>query len=266
MPIPAPQDPTPLAGRFLTLRKARQEARERFLAGRKAEIFYRRNLTAISRQIDAIVRGMAPDGILTAALSRRLEIALNRYADILDPWAEEVAKRMIADVSRRDASAWIKHGQAIGRALRKEITAAPTGAAMQASLAEQVRLIKSLPLEAAERVHKLAQEAMISGARAKEIAAEILRSGEVSKSRAMTIARTEVASTATALTKARVQFIGARSYIWRTSKDGAVRPSHRAMEGKPVLWDAPPTLDNMTGHAGEFPNCRCFCEVVLPDR
>lgn len=28
----------------------------------------------------------------------------------------------------------------------------------------------------------------------------------------------------------------------------------------------PPTLDGMTGHAGALPNCRCYCEVIIPER
>ena len=36
------------------------------------------------------------------------------------------------------------------------------------------------------------------------------------------------------------------------------------MEGKFVSWDSPPTLDGMTGHAGEFPYCRCYPEPVIP--
>ena len=69
-----------------------------------------------------------------------------------------------------------------------------------------------------------------------------------------------------AITKARAEHIGSPGYIWRTSKDGAVRPSHRKMEGKLVPWDKPPTLDNYTAHCGEFANCRCFPEPIIPDR
>jgi hypothetical protein len=36
------------------------------------------------------------------------------------------------------------------------------------------------------------------------------------------------------------------------------------MEGEFVPWDKPPNLDNMQGHAGEFPNCRCYPEPVIP--
>ena len=255
---------TPLVSRFLSLRKARREARERFLAGRKAESMYRSRLNQVARQIDNIVRGMAPQGVVTDLSA--ITSVLNRYAEALGPWAESVASRMISDVSRRDATAWERHGKEIGQALRVEINSAPTGIAMRAALKEQVNEITSLPRKAAERLFKLTTEGITNGARAKEIQAEIMRTGHVTASTARMLARTGVSTTATALTEARARHIGSEGYFWRTSKDRAVRPSHRAMEGKFVRWDDRPTLDGYTGHCGEFANCRCFPEPVLPDR
>lgn len=247
----------------MDLKQLRKEARERFLAGRKAETQYATALRSLAKQIDVIVRGMAPDGVL--AHPAPLITMLQRYAETVSPWGESVAWRMINDVSKRDAAAWRRHGQMIGRALRKEIESAPTGAAMRESLARQVGLIKSIPLDAAERVRALTLEGITTGTRASEIAAEILNSGHVSKSRANLIARTEVSRTATALTQARAQFVGSTSYVWRTSKDGDVRPSHKKLEGVAVSWNDPPVLDNLRGHAGALPNCRCFCEPILPE-
>ena len=137
----------PGLSRFFTLRKARREARERFLSGRKAERQYALKLRQVAQQIDHIVRGIAPDGVVADITV--LMATLNHYGDLLKPWAEAVASRMIEDVSRRDAAAWEAHGKAIGQALRKEIDSAPTGAAMRASLAEQVQYITSLPRQAA---------------------------------------------------------------------------------------------------------------------
>ncbi len=248
----------------LDFRKLRLEARERFLAGRNAETQYAVQLRKLSTHIGDIVRGMAPDGMVADVAA--LTAMLNSYADLLHPWANSVASRMIADVSRRDAAAWEKHGKLIGQSLRREIESAPTGMAMRASLAEQVQYITSIPREAAERVYKLTLEGIPKGTRAAEIAAEIMRSGEVSKSSAMRLARTGVSSTATALTKARAQYIGSEGYFWRTSRDADVRKSHKEMEGKFVRWDSPPTLDGFTAHCGEFANCRCFPEPQIPDR
>lgn len=221
----------PLGSRLYNLRKARKLARERFLAGRKAETQYAVQLRKVARQIGDLVLGMAPDGTLADPLqTQQLIDSLIRYSTALEPWAEAVAKRMVLDVSRRDATAWEQHGKEIGRALRKEINEAPTGVAMRESLARQVELIKTLPLQAAERVHQLTLEGIATGTRASEIAKEIMRSGDVARSRAMTIARTEVSRTAAAMTRARAEYVGSTHYTWRTSKDGAVRPSHRAME------------------------------------
>lgn len=190
---------------------------------------------------------------------------LRKYAVLIQPWARSVGARMIADVARKDRDVWRSRSAEMGSLLRREIDSAPTGDAMRALLAEQVGLITSLPTQAADRVHKLVIEGMFDSTRASEIAAEIMRTGEVTKSRATLIARTEVGRVATTLTQVRSQHIGSTAYVWRTSKDGDVRPSHRAMEGKAVEWAHPPTLDALTGHAGALPNCRCYVEPIIPD-
>jgi SPP1 gp7 family putative phage head morphogenesis protein len=136
---------------------------------------------------------------------------------------------------------------------------------MRRLLDEQVTLIKSIPLDAAKRVHRLTLEGIENSGRASEVAKEIMRSGEVAKSRATLIARTETSRTATVLTQARAEHIGSDGYVWRTSGDSDVRPSHRRMNGKFVPWNHPPTLDNLTGHAGALPNCRCYPEPVIPE-
>ncbi len=172
---------------------------------------------------------------------------------------------MLDDLNRRDEQAWMQQAQEMSRALRDELRRAPTGETMRALMAEQVTLIKSIPLEAAKRVHRLTIEALEDGTRAAQISKAIQESGEVAKSRADLIARTEVSRAATSLTEARALHVGSPGYFWRTSGDSDVRDSHRKMNGQFVRWDDPPTLDGMTGHAGQFPNCRCWCEVVVPE-
>lgn len=131
--------------------------------------------------------------------------------------------------------------------------------------AEQVTLIKSLPLQAAQRIQDLATGTIYSGARTDEIVKEILKTGEVTEARARLIARTETSRAASNLLEARARYVGSEGYIWHTVKDMRVRHSHEEMEGKYVRWSEPPTLDGLTGHAGTTPNCRCWAEPVLPD-
>lgn len=242
----------------------RESTKERaaFSRVRKAERQYGVQLRKVARHVGDIIKAHDP---ATSDGMAEIRTILGKYSEVIEPWAKSAAARMIADVGRRDEKAWEENSKAMGRSLRQEIANAPTGQYLRAKLAENVKLIKSLPTEAAERVHKLTLEAITSAGRAGEIATEIARSGDVTIGRANTIARTEVARTASGLTEARAKHIGSTSYVWRTSLDSDVRPSHRKMEGKVVEWDNPRTLDGMTGHAGSFPNCRCYCEPIVPE-
>jgi SPP1 gp7 family putative phage head morphogenesis protein len=193
--------------------------------------------------------------------------ALERYSDIIDGWANRVATGFATDLERHSEREWRRNSLLIGNELRHIISSTPTGQVMQSIVAEQVKYIKSLPLEAADRIYDIqnkAIEAVASGRRADSFAKEIAASGDVAISRAKLIARTETGRAVTALTQARALASGSAGYIWRTADDGDVRHSHQEMEGKFVNWTDPPTLDGMTGHAGALPNCRCWCEVIFP--
>lgn len=228
----------------------------------RAERQYQSSLSQVARQVGSIINGFPPGD---PAAEPTITTMLDRYADLLNDWAVSTASKMLVEVNQQDRKAWAVMTENMSKAPREEIRNAPTGQVMQGLLAEQVTLIKSIPLDAAKRVHELTLQGIEDGTRASEIAKEIQRSGEVSESKAKLIARTEVARTASTLTEARARSVGSEGYIWRTSGDSDVRHSHAEMNGKFVRWDSPPTLDKMTGHAGCFPNCRCYPEPVIPE-
>lgn len=230
---------------------------------RKLENSYGARLRKIASHIGDLVRGFPVGTQESASL---IGAALRRYAELLDPWARATGERMVAEIAAADKAGWRRLSAIMGRALHREIDEAPTGAVTRAALDRQVTLIKSLPLEAAERVHRLTLEGISQGRRADEIAKDIMATGQVTRSRATLIARTEVARTATELTKARAEHVGSVEFIWRTAGDSDVRASHRALNGKVFRWDDPPECD--PGHRalpGGIWNCRCFAEVVLRD-
>lgn len=228
----------------------------------RAERQYQSSLSQVARQVGSIINGFPPGD---PSVEPTISNMLNRYAEMLNDWAVSTASKMLVEVNQQDRKAWATLTENMAKSLRDEIRNAPTGRVMQQRLAEQVTLIKSIPLDAAKRVHELTLQGIEDGTRSNEVAKEIQRSGDVSESKAKLIARTEVARTASALTEARAMSVGSEGYIWRTSGDSDVRHSHAAMNGKFVRWDSPPTLDKMTGHAGAFPNCRCYPEPVIPE-
>lgn len=234
----------------------KRAARAAWQRVRRAEVGYAAELRKVARAVSDIIRGSPDDADAVAS-------ALRRYAEIVRPWARSAGQRMLAQVSRADVKAWEAHTGEVGRSLRAELRAEPTGAAVSDILARQVDLISSLPRQAAERVQKLALDAVTRGERPESLIEELLKTGAMTANRATMIARTETGRASTAITQARATRAGSVGYIWRTCEDADVRPSHRAMNGKMVRWDSPPTLDKVTAHAGAAYSCRCYCEPVL---
>jgi len=276
---PDPAQPLP----FLT-----EDAPRNFFAARKAEAQYARNLRSVAREIGRLVSrffSLPPhEGgefhsehsaeivsvgrrVLTRANVKELEDALARYAKILDPWARSVAGSMIADVARRDLMEWRRRSRTMSRELAREIEHTPIGERVRELMDEQVTLITSLPLVAAQRVHEQVMGAQLTSARPAEVATAIMRTGHVTESRAKLIARTEVARASSVLVQARAEFVGSTGYIWRTVGDSDVRLLHRKLEGQFIPWDKPPIAaePNIRAHAGQIFNCRCRPEPVIPD-
>jgi SPP1 gp7 family putative phage head morphogenesis protein len=247
------------------VRRIRRLERERFNHAQKVEQKYGRQLRGVAEQIGRIIRGFAPEGDVKDEPG--LRATLSRYADLLFPWANAVSESLIAEISRRDETAWIKMGNDMGRNLRSELKRAPTGDLVRALMAEQVSLITSLPLKAAQRVHELSIESLVSGKRSEEIAKEIMRSGQVTRSRATLIARTESARASSVLTQARATHFGSTHYKWHSQSDSDVRPLHRQLNGRVFAWDDPPVIgdDGETGNPGTIYNCRCWSEPIFPD-
>lgn len=200
------------------------------------------------------------------ASAEQVNARLLDYSLLIDDWADRVAKRMFLQVEKEEWNQWRSVSQEISEGLRDVVGNTPVGFVAQDIVARQVQIIKSLPLEAADRVRDIqarAMEAVINGERPDALYRMIMESGDVAESRAKMIARTEIGRATTALTQARAESIGSEGYWWRIEGAGT-RDSHRRMKDQFVRWDNPPTLDGMTGHAGCLPNCKCWPEVQVP--
>lgn len=209
---------------------------------------------------------------------KRMQAELKRYSEVLTPWAERQAARLLEQVQKSNKRAYTNKSKAIGSALRLGVAEKEVGDVALRLLNEQVALIKSIPLEAGLRAQKIAFEAVLAGTRAEanadtiaELERQLGLSTEVATSRALLISRTETARANAAINQSRAMAVGSGQYRWHNSGDESVRHSHKFYKGKRLQgmifsWDSPPTLeDGMTGHPGTFPNCRCFAEPVFDD-
>jgi SPP1 gp7 family putative phage head morphogenesis protein len=258
MQIPLPPEPAfPWQQPWKWADAAKQrEAQNLFAPSRSAELAYERQLRAVAGQVKT--------ALTTTGGLHQAEKLLREYAKIIGPWARQSAANMLLGVQRKNDQAWRAIAGRMGLDMRALFASPGIGEAMQERIAENAALITSLPLDAANKAAAIAQESLATGSRAEDLAKRIHGLGNMTLARARTIARTEVSKAGVALTLARAADVGSEGYIWRTARDGDTRPSHRAMEGKFVRWDSPQTIDMMSGHAGEFPNCRCYPEPVVP--
>jgi len=245
-----------------------------FEPSRSAEAQFYRQLKKVA-QASAHIIDQYTDGVVITN-ERALLKALNDYSKALTPWATRQAAVLLEQVQKSNRRAYQNKSKAIGAALREGVATPTVRLAAAALLEEQVGLIKSIPIEAGQRAQRIAKEAVLSGTRAvpdsdtiAQLQEEMGMTEEVARNRAMLIARTETARATAVISQARAMSVGSRQYRWHNSGDGAVRPSHLRYRGKKLQgmifsWDSPPTLDDgMTGHPGEFPNCRCFAEPVF---
>lgn len=239
---------------------------------KQIELNYSKQLRHVAKTVGTIINQhlivKREDGEITeVSLQEGLSTILKHYSSSLDPWAKHIAETMVNHVDRSNKKYMLTVAPQISKQLKSDYAISAVGLVAKDIVNDQVTLIKSLPLEAAERAQNLAREAATGGRRASDIADMIMASGDVTKSRADLIARTEIHKSWSALTQSRSQYVGANQYIWRTAGDEIVRESHAEMDGQVCDFNAPPTLsDGMTGNAGEFPNCRCYAEPIISDQ
>ena len=135
---------------------------------------------------------------------------------------------------------------------------------------ENSKLISSISTQYLDQVAQRSQDMLRSGTSPKHFSVELARIYGITMGRAKLIARTEVAKLNGQLTRARQMRLGISIYIWSTSKDERVRPSHDALEGKECLWDDPTVFRDpggawqkregigaYIGHPGTDFQCRC---------
>lgn len=259
---------------------AKKTVRGKFEPSAAAEREFFRSLKKVARVAGHIVESHTEGVKITN--ENNMQKALESYAELIGPWAKRQSQKLLQKVQNSNMRAYKNKSKALGKELHRQFLD-PRHLSAEALIAhdlhtEQVALIKSIPVEAGLRAQSLAREAALHGTRAQpdeetinEIKKQLGLSTEVATSRAKLIARTETAKANATINQARAMTAGSSQYRWHNSGDGAVRQSHKIykgqrLQGKINSWDTPLTLDDgMTGHPGEFPNCRCFAEPIFDD-
>lgn len=229
----------------------------------KTEREYFAKLREVAREIDKLVQKyydpLHPEDTFA------VEMALNAYAGKLKGWARKAAIDMIKNVNFFNVQDFKAAGERISELFSARLSQGDPVFTLATELMErQVELIQSLPLQAAQRAQRIAQQARNIGARPESIIKKIQDTGAISWRRARTIARTEVARANSTLTQARAESVGVTHFIWHTMEDENVRSAHAKLDGKVFAFASPPIVK---GEGAILPsqvfNCRCYAEPIF---
>ena len=139
--------------------------------------------------------------------------------------------------------------------------------AFEASLAENVGLIKSIPAQYLQEVEGIVMRNYAAGRDLKSMAAEICARYKVTANRAVLISRDQANKANAVVQRARQIELGITEFQWLHSHAGKEpRSTHVAMNGKRFrvdrgAWDS---KEGTYVFPGELINCRCVSRSILP--
>ena len=136
---------------------------------------------------------------------------------------------------------------------------------VQASIAENVSLIKSIGSQHLAQVEGLVMRATLAGRAIGPLAKELQAQYGVTQRRAAFIASDQANKITASLTAARQQELGIRQGKWRHSGAGAhPRPEHVAASGKIFNLSKGMLLEGEWVLPGQAPRCRCSWSPIIP--
>lgn len=213
------------------------------------------------REEGAIALDASPASILRGAMKALSSTWLKRFDELADKLSRDIIGRSAdnVDVSLR-------------RALRKggfTVKFKPTKAqknVLEASIAENVALIKSIPEKYLTEVEGIVMRSVSKGFDAGQMAAQLQKRRGITQRRAYTIASDQTRKATAAFARVRSVELGITEGIWKHSAGGKEpRKSHKDFSGK--VFDLREGHDFGDGFGpvlpGEAINCRCYYTPVI---
>lgn len=138
---------------------------------------------------------------------------------------------------------------------------------MQASIGENVALIRSIPQQYLTDVEGMVLRSVQAGRDLGALSNDLLDRYAITKHRAALIARDQNNKATSVINRARQLDLGITEAVWHHSHAGKVpRPSHVAMNGKTYkvaqgMWDED---EGEFVFPGQLINCRCTAKSIIP--
>jgi SPP1 gp7 family putative phage head morphogenesis protein len=149
------------------------------------------------------------------------------------------------------------------RKIEKVVGAEAAGGAqlLQAFRKRNVGLIKTVGAQTKARLDAALKR--YGNLHVEALTAKLIEVADVSRSRARFWAVDQTLKLNADIVQAKHESLGIEEYVWRTSRDGSVRETHAALEGKRFRYDNPPETGTGKHNPGQDFRCRCHADPVL---
>lgn len=212
--------------------------------------------------------GFAQDGPTDDV--RGLRRALTKWGDRWQARIDAMAQGLAARFVDRSMAATQNAVRAAFKAAGFTVSFKPTAAsvaAYEASIAENVSLIKSIPAQFSKDVQTQVWQSVMRGGDLATLSREVQVKYGVAYRRAALIARDQNAKAKALIENVRRQELGITAAYWQHSKAGKEpRPTHVEMDGKRYelakgMWDED---EKAFIWPGQLINCRCTSRAIIP--
>jgi len=221
--------------------------------------------SAYRRNEPEVARLLGEDELPSAAMLRAVRVLAKRWLRRFDAMAPKLAAWFAGDAARRSDAALRKILRDGGMSVRFKMTPAQRDA-MQATIGEQVGLIRSIPQQHFAQVEGMVMRSVAAGRDLAPLARELREQFGVTKRRAALIARDQNNKATATLTRVRQIELDITEAKWLHSHGGRKpRPTHVANHGKVYKvaegWFDPAIKKHIW--PGTEINCRCVSRPVI---
>lgn len=209
---------------------------------------------------------MAMDALPSQELSKRIKEVARRWIRRFDDMADKIARQFVESGRSTTDRAMMAAFKDAGWTVQFKPTPAIRDA-MNASIVENISLIKSIPRHHMLEVEGIVMRGFSSGRDLKYISEELHARYGITKRRAALISRDQSNKLSATVTQARRVELGLYKAIWVHSGAGRhPRPSHLKAGKDKAEFDIREglMLDGKLVLPGQEINCRCSSRVILP--
>jgi SPP1 gp7 family putative phage head morphogenesis protein len=218
-------------------------------------------LTANYKASGAAVAMDASPAVVMRDAVRKLA---KRWTKQFDGIAQKLAERFAGDTMKNSDVSLRNALDAAGLTVEFKMTA-PMNNALQATIAENVGLIRSIPEKYFTEVEGMVMRSVARGRDLKTLTDELQNRYGITLRRAALIARDQNNKATSVMQVARQQSLGITEGIWRHSHAGKEpRQSHVKADGQKFDLSKGLYLDGKWTMPGEEINCRCTWSPIIP--